>query len=183
MIVRLEAICEPEEDDMELRDVIARRRSIRKYSKRRIGQAKVRRLQRALQAAPSGGNRQEYQFIFVTDEEKRRQIAARAGHQEFLFEAPLIVAAVCKPGGEFNVAIAMDHMILTATDQGLGTCWVGWFERGPVRRILGIPRSKAVPILVTVGYAAETPKARPRKPLAELIATDAYRKSPPKRKA
>ena len=166
---------------MELRDVIAKRRSIREYSKRKVGQAKVRRLQKALQMAPSGGNRQNYQFIFVTDQEKRQQIAAKAGHQQFLFDAPLIVAAVCKPGAEFNVAIAIDHMILVATDEGLGSCWIGWFEHGPVRRILGIPRSQAVPILVTVGYAAETPKARPRKPLAELIATDAYRKSTPKR--
>ncbi len=166
---------------MELRDVIAKRRSIRKYSKRKVGQAKVRRLQKALQIAPSGGNGQNYQFIFVTDEEKRRQIAAKAGHQEFLFDAPLIVAAVCNPGGEFDVAIAIDHMILVATDVGLGTCWIGWFERSPVHRILGIPRSKAVAILVTIGYAAETPKARPRKSLAELIATDAYRKSAPKR--
>ena len=166
---------------MELREVIARRRSIRKYSRRKIGQAKVRRLQKALQSAPSGGNRQEYQFIFVTDEEKRRQIAAKAGHQQFLFEAPLMVVAVCKPGGEFNVAIAVDHMILVATDEGLGTCWVGWFERGPVHRILGIPKSEAVPILVTVGYAAETPVARPRKPLAELISANAYRKPAPVR--
>ena len=166
---------------MELRDVIAKRRSIRKYSKRKVGQAKVRWLQKALQMAPSGGNRQNYQFIFVTDQEKRQQIAAKAGHQRFLFDAPLIVAAVCKPGTEFNVAIAIDHMILVATDEGLGSCWIGWFERGPVRRILGIPRSQAVAILVTIGYPAETPKARTRKPLAELIATDAYRKSTPKR--
>ncbi len=165
---------------MELRDVITGRRSVRKYSKRKVGQAKVRRLQKALQIAPTAGNRQNFQFIFVTDEQKRRQIAAKAGHQEFLFDAPLIVAAVCKPGAEFDVAIAIDHMILVATDEGLGSCWIGWFERGPVRRILGIPRSEAVAILVTVGYAAETPKARPRKPLAELIATDAYRKSAPK---
>ena len=161
---------------MELKDVIAKRRSVRAYRSRSIGQRKLRGLQRALQLAPSGANRQDYRFIFVTDEKKRERIAAEAGHQEFIAQAPLIVVAVCEPGGEFNVAIAVDHMILAATDLGLGTCWIGWFEGPPVRKVLGIPKSKAVPIMVTVGYAAEEPKARPRKALSELIALDAYAK-------
>ena len=164
---------------MELKDVIAKRRSIRAYKSRAIGQRKLRSLQRALQAAPSGGNRQDYRFIFVTDEKKRGRIAAEAGHQDFIAQAPLIVVAVCEPGGEFNVAIAVDHMILTATDLGLGTCWIGWFEGPPVRKILGIPKSKAVPIMVTVGYPAEEPGARPRKALAELIAADGYPRKKP----
>jgi nitroreductase len=65
-------------------------------------------------------------------------------------------------------------MILAATEEGLGTCWVGWFEREPVRRILGIPESKEVPILVPIGYPDESPEARSRKPLEELIMVDAY---------
>jgi len=159
---------------MEFRDVIAARRSIRRYSKRRVGRQKLRRLYRALQLAPSGANRQNYRFVFVTDEAKRRRIAREAGHQEFLAEAPVIMAAVCEPGEEFNAAIAVDHMVLAATDEGLGTCWVGWFEREPVRKVLGIPKAKAVPILVTIGHAAERPEARARKPLKELIALNSY---------
>jgi len=115
---------------MELRDVLAQRRSIRKYSKRAVSGRKLRRLYKALQLAPSGANKQNYAFIFVTDAEKRRQIAEQAGHQEFLAEAPVIMAAVCEPGGGFNVAIAVDHMVLAATDEGLGTCWWGCFDSG-----------------------------------------------------
>jgi nitroreductase len=161
---------------MEFMDVVKARRSIRKYSKRAISERKLRRLQRAMQLAPSGGNKQNYAFVFVTDAKKRAQIAKKAGHQAFLAEAPVIMAAVCEPGGAFNVAIAVDHMILAAADEGLGTCWVGWFEREPVKKILGIPDAKEVPILVTIGHPAETPDARPRKPLAELIMHDRYRK-------
>jgi nitroreductase len=159
---------------MEFRDVIAARRSIRKYKNRPVGQAKLRRLQEALRMAPSGANRQDYAFIFVTDPQKRAQIASEAGHQEFLGQSPVLMVAVCPPGAEFNAAIAVDHMVLAATDEGLGTCWVGWFERGPVRRILGIPEGKEVPILITIGYADEQPEARPRKPLSKLIMKDAY---------
>jgi len=84
------------------------------------------------------------------------------------------VVAVCEPGHAFNVAIAMDHMILAATDEGLGTCWVGWFETEPVRRILGIPHSKEVPIMASAGHPAEGPAARPRKSLADLRAHEGY---------
>ncbi len=159
---------------MEFKDVIAARRSIRKYNKRPVGKGKLRTLQKALRTAPSGANRQDYAFIFVTDPKKRAQIAKKAGHQEFLAQAPVMVVAVCSPGESFNVAIAIDHMVLAATDEGLGTCWVGWFEREPVKRILGIPEGKEVPILITVGYAAEEPEARPRKPLSKLIMADGY---------
>ena len=159
---------------MELRDVLAQRRSIRKYSKRAVSGRKLRRLYKALQLAPSGGNKQNYTFIFVMDAEKRRQIAEQAGHQEFLAEAPVLMAAVCEPSGGFNVAIAVDHMILAATDEGLGTCWVGWFDREPVKRVLGIPDSKEVPILVTIGHPMETPEPRERKSLEELIMHEEY---------
>jgi nitroreductase len=159
---------------MEFMEVIAKRRSIRKYKSDQIPDAKLCKLYEALRRAPSGGNRQDYAFIFVKDEKKRQQIATEAGHQKFLAEAPVLMVAVCEPGGAFNVAIAVDHMILAAADEGLGTCWVGWFEREPVRRILGIPESKEVPILVPIGYPDESPEARPRKPLEELIMVDAY---------
>ncbi len=162
---------------MEFGEVMAKRRSVRAYKPRSIGQRKLRKLQRALQIAPSGGNRQDYRFIFVTDERKRKRIAEQAGHQEFIGQAPVLMVAVCEPGGEFNVAIAVDHMILAATDIGLGTCWIGWFEEAPVRKALRIPKSKAVPIMVTVGYAAEEPGPRPRKPLKDLIALDSYGKA------
>ena len=159
---------------MEFIEVITKRRSIRKYKPDPVPEAKMRKLYEALQRAPSGSNRQDYTFIFVEDEEKRQRIASEAGHQEFLAEAPVLMVAVCQPGGAFNVAIAVDHMILAATDEGLGTCWVGWFEREPVRRILGIPESKEVPILVPIGYPDEAPEARSRKTLEELIMVDAF---------
>ena len=159
---------------MEFKDVIAARRSIRKYKSKAVPQTRLLALQQALRTAPSGSNRQDFAFIFVTDPQTRARIAAEAGHQDFLAQAPLLVVAVCKPGESFNAAIAVDHMVLAATDQGLGSCWVGWFEREPVKRILGIPDSCEVPILVAVGYADEQPEARARKPLEKLIMKDRY---------
>jgi nitroreductase len=162
---------------MEFTEVIAKRRSIRKYKSDPVPEEKMQKLYNALRIAPSGANRQDYSFIFVTDEEKRKRIASEAGHQGFLAEAPVLMVAVCNPDGAFNVAIAVDHMILAATDEGLGTCWVGWFEREPVKQILGIPESKEVAILVTIGFPDESPDPRQRKSLEQLIMMDSFHHS------
>ncbi len=159
---------------MDFAKVIANRRSVRKYASKPVPARKLQKLYEALQQAPSGGNHQNYCFIFVHDAAARMQIATEACHEEFAKEAPVLMVACCEPGGAFDVAIAVDHMVLAATNAGLGTCWVGWFERDVVKRILGIPAAKEVAIMVAVGYAAEEPAARPRKPLGELIMADKY---------
>ena len=162
---------------MELTKVISTRRSIRKYKSDPVPERKLRRLYEALRLAPSGANRQNRFFVFVRDAETRKRIAAEAGHQEFVAEAPVLMVAGCEPGGSFDVAIAVDHMVLAATNLGLGTCWVGWFEREPVKRILGIPAAKEVAILVTIGYSNEEPAARPRKAVEELVMLERYKEA------
>ena len=131
----------------------------------------LQKLYEALQIAPSGNNSQDFRFIFVKDEAKRREIVTRACHQDFLLDAPVLVVAVCGKGRSFDTAIAIDHMVLSAVNEGLGACWIGWFERDVVKEILELPESLDVPILVPLGYYEENPPAKPRKPLEQLITT------------
>lgn len=154
---------------MELTEVIMSRRSVRKYLPDPIPEEKLRKLQEALRAAPTGSNRQAFKFVFVVDERLREQVAAASPTQEFLRQAPVLMVATCQKGRSFDTAIAVDHMILAATDEGLGTCWVGWFDRGIVAEALGMSAEYEIPIMVPIGYAAETPGPRPRKPLEELV--------------
>lgn len=84
--------------------------------------------------------------------------------------------ACCRRGAELDCAIALDHMILAATNEGLGTCWVGWIERDVIHGILGIPPEVEVPVIVPVGYAAENPRQKPRKVLDELVGDDVFRR-------
>lgn len=154
---------------MEFSKVISKRRAIRKYKTDSIPEDKLQKLYQALHAAPSGNNRQPYKFIFVKDPEIRHQIATKACHQEFLSQPPILMIACCEQSRSFDAAIAVDHMILAATDEGLGTCWVGWFEQDAVRKILNIPANMEIPILVPIGYADEMPAARARKPVSELV--------------
>jgi nitroreductase len=67
------------------------------------------------------------------------------------------------------VGIVVDHMILAATEQGLGTCWIGAFDRDAAREILGVPEDKAPIIMMTLGYAADDPRTKKRKDLDDLV--------------
>lgn len=159
---------------MDFNKVIQARRSIRQYKTDAIPEAVFPRLIEALSLAPSGNNGQPCTFIFVRDPAVKARLVHEGCHQEGFVDAPLIVVACCKPDHELDCAIAIDHLILAATNEGLGTCWVGWIERDRIRAVLGIPEDIAVPIVIPVGYAAENPDARPRKPVSELIRHDAY---------
>lgn len=159
---------------MEFNEVIRTRRAVRSYKTEPVPEQKVQALREALQAAPSGNNRQPFRFVFVTDPALRNRIAKEACHQDFIQNAPLLAVACCEKGDSFNAAIAVDHMVLAATSEGLGTCWIGWFERDAMRAILNIPDDMEIPIMITVGYKDGEPEKRPRKSLDELVGTNRY---------
>lgn len=71
--------------------------------------------------------------------------------------------------GVMNVSIAAEHIALAATSLGLGTCWVRAFDAAEVERIIGVPEGVKVLSLMTIGYPAEEPAARPRRPMEEII--------------
>jgi nitroreductase len=71
--------------------------------------------------------------------------------------------------GTMNVTIAVEHMTLAAAALGLGTCWVRAFDPTVVSEILGLPENCAVLCLLPLGYPDESPKAKPRKALEEIV--------------
>ena len=93
--------------------------------------------------------------------------------------APVVIAAcaetdnhvmkcgqLCYP---IDVAIAIDHMTLQATAEGLGSCWIGSFEEEKVKEVLGIPESIRIVELLAIGYAAVPPREFSRLPLSEIV--------------
>ena len=70
---------------------------------------------------------------------------------------------------DVDVAIAMDHVILAATNEGLGTCWVGAFDPDAAREVLGLPGGVEPIAFTPLGYAADEPRPIKRKPLDELV--------------
>jgi nitroreductase len=169
---------------MEITEAIRSRRSIRKYQDRPIEQEKLMRILEAGRLAPSARNLQDWKFIVVKDKAKRQRLSEAAMGQPHVAKAPAVIAACATqaenimPCGQYcypiDLAIAVDHMSLAAMAEGLGTCWIGAFYEDKVKDILGIPEKIRVVIMLTFGYPAESPAARPRKKLEEIVAYDAW---------
>ena len=167
---------------MEFMDVISKRRSIRKYKSDPVPQADIEYILEAARLAPSWANSQCFKFIVVKHPEVKEKLA-EAGNS-WIAQAPVIVT-VCadpsKPGTKgdqayymLDVGIAMEHLILAAADRGLGTCWIGAFDEDAAKAALGVPDNIRVVASTPLGYPAEDPEPRPRRPLEEIVCSDKY---------
>ena len=164
---------------MEFYEVISKRRSIRAYKKDTVEDSKLSRILNAARLAPTAANRQPYSLIVVKDE-KTKQRLKDAYSQEWFFTAPVIVCACALPDDawkrndgkgyvDVDVAIAMDHLILAASAEGLGTCWIAAFKPEVVREVLNIPDNMEPLVLTPLGYPETIPEPTFRKPLEEMV--------------
>jgi len=167
---------------MELMEVVRRRRSIRKYRPDPVPQARIDQVLEAARLAPSWANGQCWTFVVVTDP-KVKHALAQAGN-EWIEAAPVLIAACADPRASglkgdqtyylLDIGIAMEHLVLAAAEQELGTCWIGWFDEKKARKALGVPEAIRVVAVTPLGYPDEEPEARPRKSLAEIIRRDQW---------
>jgi len=164
---------------MKVFDAISLRRSIRKYKSDPVEKGKLERILEAGRLSPSAVNKQPWHFIVVRDPSVRESLRASYG-QSWFVNAPLIIVVCADPssawvrrdGEEFwkvDAAIALQDMILCATEEGLGTCWIGAFSEEPARRVLKIPEKIRIAAMTPLGYADESKKpVSDRKPLKEI---------------
>ena len=157
---------------MKFIELVRKRRSTRNYSSRLVPRDVIDRCIEAARLAPSACNAQPWFFI-VLDDEKTKNAVARAAFSapytlnKFAEEAPILIVVVTERtkyitrlAGYFrgiqysliDIAIACEHLILQAEEEGLGTCWLGWFNEKKVRKILGIPQRKKIDIIISMGY-------------------------------
>jgi nitroreductase len=170
---------------MDVIDAIKTRRSIRRFLKDTIPQNKLSRVLDAGRLAPSASNRQPWKFIVVQDADIREKLAVAARNQRFISEAPVIIVAVALnpdyimscgvPSYAVDVATALDHMMLTAVEEGLGTCWIGAFQQQIVKTLLKIPEEFKVVALLPIGYPGETPVPKTRKTFEEVVCYGQFR--------
>lgn len=175
---------------MALMDLIEHRHSIRAYLDRPVEREKIVKCLEAARLAPSASNSQPWHFIVVDEPLLRQRLcdAAWSGVfsvMKFPRQAPVIVAAVASPPGvklrlgnlflhtNFNlidIGIAAEHFVLQADELGLGTCWMGLFDEGRVKKNLGIPLGRKVVALLTLGYFDEAlaQRGHHRKTLGEM---------------
>jgi len=171
---------------MDFYQVIQSRKSIRAYKPDLISDNILERILEAGRIAPSAKNIQPWKFIVIKNPEIKKALVTACRNQEFIAQAPIVICAVAlekiawgNMGGYWSsypvdIAIALDHMILAATNEGLGTCWIGAYNEAEVKRILRIPEDVKVIALTPIGYPIQNPDAKPRKPLSEITSVDSF---------
>lgn len=171
---------------MDFFELISRRYSVRAYKPDPVEPAKLERILDAARLAPTAANRQPFRLV-VAQVKGRESELKRVYPRAWFTQAPLVVCACGIPAQGWvraadgvnytsvDVAIAMDHLILAAASLGLGTCWVAAFDTGAARRFFALPPGVEPVVLTPLGYPADLPAPKERKPLAELVHRERWR--------
>ncbi len=164
---------------MDFAELIRKRYSVRAYRSDAVPPEALDAVLDAAILAPTAANRQPFRIVVIHTVGRQQELRRIYKHEWFV-QAPLVIGLIGIPGEgwtrrdgknytDVDVAIAMDHLILAATAQGLGTCWIGAFDPQAAREVLGLP-DEAEPIVFTpLGYPADAPRPKTRRAKADLV--------------
>jgi nitroreductase len=167
-------------------ELIARRESCRNYSDRPVEREKLERMIEAARLAPSAVNSQSWFYTVVTGEEAVgavRRCASQGGMNRFVQSCPAFIVAeelganlLSRAAGkvkdqqytQIDLGLSVMQLALAATELGLSTCMLGWFDRKGLEDALGLSRGRPR-LVICVGYAADDGgKPKKRKPIGEI---------------
>jgi len=170
-------------------EIIQKRHSVRNFKNNPVDDAAIRSIVDAARLSPSACNAQPWRFIAVTEKSLLRQLVDRgmggAVPNKWASTAPVIIIGCAVLNlmthylGEavkgiqyhqIDMGISMEHMVLRATEMGLGTCWIGWFREKNIRKTLNIPKDWKIISLIALGYPQdESTTPSPRFDLDEIL--------------
>jgi nitroreductase len=165
---------------MNFYSLVNARHSIRAYKEEPVAEEVIRRILQAARLAPSAANKQPWHFFVVMAEETRRRLFPDE-RQAWAAEAPVVLVACSCPDkawvrgadgknhADIDAAIAMEHIVLAATEEELGTCWICAFDPKVVREALGLAEEMEPVAMTPLGYPAAEPLPRKRKRLDEIV--------------
>ena len=165
---------------MEFSELIEKRYSVRAYKPDPVEDEKLERVLEAARLAPTAANLQPFQLIVIHTAGREAELMRIYGRNWFV-EAPLVICACGIPSRgwvrqsdgksytDVDVSIVMDHLVLAAADLGLGTCWIGAFDPDAAREVLGLPDGVEPIAFTPLGYPADRPRPKKRKPLSDLV--------------
>jgi nitroreductase len=178
-------------------DLARRRSSVRRFDPdRSISDDDVHAILEAARAAPSAENSQPWRFIVMRSPAAREKLSRECFSgiftpTRFASKAPLIIAlcahrakiperlgeAVLRTAlYQLDCGIAGEHLVLAAADLGIGSCWIGWFDKRKARRVLEVPAHVEVVCLIVFGYPMQgLPERRKvREPLSTIASLDVW---------
>lgn len=177
---------------MDFFDLIKIRQSTRSYENKPVEKEKILQCIEAARLSPSANNSQPWKFIVIDEAELREKVASNVswmGMNKFAPQAPVMVAIVLEKGkfissfasvlqkkeySLIDIGIVANQFCLQAADLGLATCMVGWFNERKIKKLLGIPKKKRIPLIITLGYSEAPTRDKIRKPVEEMHTWNSY---------
>ena len=165
---------------MDFSKLALERYSVRGFTEQPVEEEKLLKILEAAQNAPSATNRQPYK-IYVIKTEGKKDALRKIYNKDWFINAPLVICLCSLPAEawvrasdqenyyQIDAAIVMDHIILAATDLGLGTCWIAAFDPVEAKNFLGLPDNQIPLLLTPLGYPNKTAVPKKRKTLEELV--------------
>lgn len=174
---------------MKFIELVKKRRSIRKYLPTPVEREKILLCIQAAKYAPSACNSQPYKFFVIDKKEEKEKFVNKVFNGiyspcKFVAQAPVLVVLATVPqkltaalGNKFqktdfsliDLGIAGEHFVLQACELGLGTCWIGWFNKDETKKFLNMKENENPEIIFSLGYPAEEPQERRKKGIDELV--------------
>ena len=168
---------------MDFHEVIQARQSVRAFQSRPVEEEKLHIILEVANAAPSAGNLQAFEIYLVTGQKQRDVLTRAAWMQEFIATAPIALVFCThsalaegkygKRGVQLyslqDATIACTYAMLTATNLGLASVWVGAFNDEAVKKVIDAPAGVYPVAILPIGYAAESPEKTPRRRLDSLV--------------
>ncbi len=164
--------------EMEVREAIRTRRSIRKFQEKPVGEEELREVLEAARWAPSGLNNQPWRLVVVRDREKAGELAACTKYSSIVRNAPVLICTFLNHTESYDrdkdlmaMGALVQNMLLAAHSLGLGAVWLGEIlkEKEKVREILHVPPGHELVAVVALGWPAERKERGERRPLEEII--------------
>ena len=164
---------------MGFQQLIEKRYSVRRYRQDPVEKEKLDQILNAARLAPTAANLQPFQLI-VVETKGREEGLKRIYRADWFWKAPIVICMCAVPSqawsrmdnknyGDVDATIAMDHLILAATELGLGTCWIAAFDPTAAHEVLGLPKDVEPIAFTPLGYPADRLGGKKRKPLADLV--------------
>lgn len=180
---------------MDFLELVKKRQSDRAYTDKEIDRTVIDSCIEAARLAPSACNSQPWTFVVVDNPELRKKVTAKLHDvvmqgNKFVLSAPVFIVIVeekanitSRIGGFLkgkqytflDIGIAAEHLCLQASQEGLGTCMLGWFDEKGVRKLLNIPSNRRIPLVITLGYpVSDLIRQKVRKPIEKIRCFNEY---------
>jgi len=155
------------------------RYSCRNYQSKPVEQEKIDYVMECVRMAPSAVNKQPWRFRIITEQADKEKVQ-QCYNRDWIKTAPMYIIASemhteewvradGKHHGDIDIAIAVEHLCLAATEQGLATCWVCNFDAVQYGKFFQLEDGEEPAVIIPIGYAADEVTEKKRKPIAEIV--------------